>query len=237
MLPTKYRGLSVCHTLVSPAKTAEPIEMPSGLWALMCPRNSVLDGGPEMLRDVAVATNFGTKIAITGFVWMIATRLLVLKGVWVVGQQNADNADTLQPVKGTLPWQPFFGFLYVGAYWRHLANTTTIHMCEAMRPYVKLLWPLVHLVFCCAIWLLWHLWAAAEKFKEIWQNGPWKFLKFQEILLVFVIENFQQRLFGTSPPNFAPHIHQCQRHHPCNAHYPPANTLAIMLEVGKMRVF
>jgi len=24
----------------------------------------VLDGGPEMLRDVAMATNFGTKIAI-----------------------------------------------------------------------------------------------------------------------------------------------------------------------------
>ena len=28
----------------------------------------VLDGGPEVLRDVATATNFGTKIAITGFV-------------------------------------------------------------------------------------------------------------------------------------------------------------------------
>jgi len=28
----------------------------------------VLDGGPEVLRDVAMATNFGTLFAITGFV-------------------------------------------------------------------------------------------------------------------------------------------------------------------------
>jgi len=27
-------------------------------------RNHVLDGGPEVLGDVAMATNFGTKIAI-----------------------------------------------------------------------------------------------------------------------------------------------------------------------------
>jgi len=43
-------------TLVSPAKTAEPIEMPFGLWAGMGPRNHVLVGSPEMLRDVAMAT-------------------------------------------------------------------------------------------------------------------------------------------------------------------------------------
>jgi len=40
------------------AKTAEPIEMPFGLWARMCPRNDVLDGGPQVLRDVVMATNF-----------------------------------------------------------------------------------------------------------------------------------------------------------------------------------
>jgi len=47
---------------------AEPIEMPFELWARMGPRNRVLDGGPQMLRDVAMATNYGTKIVITGFV-------------------------------------------------------------------------------------------------------------------------------------------------------------------------
>ena len=42
-----------------PAKTAAPIEMPFGLWARMGPRNHVLDGGPAVLRDVAMATIFG----------------------------------------------------------------------------------------------------------------------------------------------------------------------------------
>jgi len=59
-----YRMSSVvCRsvTLVSPAKTAAPIKMPFGL---------VLDGDPAVLRDVAIATNFGTQFAITGF-WAI----------------------------------------------------------------------------------------------------------------------------------------------------------------------
>jgi len=34
----------------------------------MGPRKHVLDGGPAVLRDVAMATNFGTQFAITGFV-------------------------------------------------------------------------------------------------------------------------------------------------------------------------
>jgi len=50
--------------VVSSAKTAEPIEIPIGLWAWMGRRNLVLDGGPAALRDVAMATSFGTKIAI-----------------------------------------------------------------------------------------------------------------------------------------------------------------------------
>jgi len=42
--------------------------MPFGLWARMGGKNHVLDGGPEVPRDVAMATNFGTQFAITGFV-------------------------------------------------------------------------------------------------------------------------------------------------------------------------
>jgi len=34
--------------LVSPAKTAEPIEMQFGLWARMGPGNHALDGTPEV---------------------------------------------------------------------------------------------------------------------------------------------------------------------------------------------
>jgi len=41
-----------------------PWEMLFGLWARMGPRNHVLDGGPALVTDVAMATNFGTKIAI-----------------------------------------------------------------------------------------------------------------------------------------------------------------------------
>ena len=49
------------------AKTAEPIEMPFGLWTWMVPRNHVLDGSPHVLRDVTMATYFGTQFAISGF--------------------------------------------------------------------------------------------------------------------------------------------------------------------------
>ena len=34
-------------TVVSPAKTAEPIEMPFGMWTRIGPRNHVLDGSPD----------------------------------------------------------------------------------------------------------------------------------------------------------------------------------------------
>ena len=51
-------GLSVCHTLVSPAKTAEPIEMPCGLRTRVGPGNYVLDAGPD--RPMGRG-NFGGK--------------------------------------------------------------------------------------------------------------------------------------------------------------------------------
>jgi len=53
-------------------------------------RNHVLDGGPAVLRNVAMATNFVMQFVITGFVGynfgcMIATRSLIL-GVGFRGQ-------------------------------------------------------------------------------------------------------------------------------------------------------
>jgi len=44
-------GLSVCRsvTLVNPAKTAAPIELPFGLRTWVGLRNHVLDGGPDPL--------------------------------------------------------------------------------------------------------------------------------------------------------------------------------------------
>jgi len=43
-------------------KTAAPIEMPFGFWVRMDSRNHALDGAPQMLRDVAMATNFWLSI-------------------------------------------------------------------------------------------------------------------------------------------------------------------------------
>jgi len=60
------------HSAAICAKTIEPIEMPFGVWAWMGQRNHVLDGGPAVLRDVAMATtNFRAQFAITGFRWAI----------------------------------------------------------------------------------------------------------------------------------------------------------------------
>jgi len=58
------RGIPLGHSAVICAKTAEPFQMPFVLWARMGRRNHVLDGGPAVLRDVAMTTNFGAKIAI-----------------------------------------------------------------------------------------------------------------------------------------------------------------------------
>jgi len=56
------KGASHCEVegqcAVICAKTVEPIEMAFGLWAQMGPRNHVLDRGPQVLRDIAMATNF-----------------------------------------------------------------------------------------------------------------------------------------------------------------------------------
>ena len=160
-----------------------------GLWTRMGPRNHVLDVGPQLLRDVAMATNFwlsmgynfgcvivathclipgvgfwnqaiwwrhsrdrcitvtamatnfGTEIAITAFVWTIATRQLVMEGVWVVGQQNADIVDTLQLRDVAM------ATIFLSIYRVYVGDTCWLqlnHPCAAaMRPCVKLLWPLV----------------------------------------------------------------------------------------------
>jgi len=49
-------GQSICRSVtflvVSPAKTAEAIEMPFGLWARVGLRNHVLDGGSDALTTM-----------------------------------------------------------------------------------------------------------------------------------------------------------------------------------------
>ena len=42
--------------------------MPFGFWAWMGPRNRMLDGSPDVLRDISMANNFGTQFVTTGSV-------------------------------------------------------------------------------------------------------------------------------------------------------------------------
>jgi len=58
LLPTEKRGLSVCRTIVSPEKTAEPIEMPFGLRTRVGAGNLIFDGDP---RSPCKKTIFGEK--------------------------------------------------------------------------------------------------------------------------------------------------------------------------------
>ena len=67
----KGRPIVKCRDTLrsSVKKMTEPIEIPFGLWSRMSRRNHVLDGGPAVVRDFGMATNFGTQFAIiTGFV-------------------------------------------------------------------------------------------------------------------------------------------------------------------------
>ena len=43
---------------MSCAEAAEPIDLLFGLWTRMGPSYHVLDGGPAVLRDVAMVTNY-----------------------------------------------------------------------------------------------------------------------------------------------------------------------------------
>jgi len=59
----------------------------------------VLHGSPEMPRDVAMATNFGTIIAITGFVRMTATGQLVMEGGLEWRTRLVERANSVSPGK------------------------------------------------------------------------------------------------------------------------------------------
>ena len=108
------RSVCLSVTLVSPAITAEPIEMPFGLWAWMGRWNRVLDGAER--RDVAMATYFVTQFVITGFVG------------YNFGCMIASDAlfDSMGGFSGkSYPMLSTYG-VHI---WRHLANTTELSMC------------------------------------------------------------------------------------------------------------
>ena len=66
-------------------KTAEPIEMPFGLWARMGPMNHMLDGDPEVLKEFAMVTNFSLTLGYN-FGCIIASDMLFDSRVGFRGQ-------------------------------------------------------------------------------------------------------------------------------------------------------
>ena len=108
------------------AKTAETIETSFGLWARMGRRNYVLDGGPAVLRDFAMTTNFVTQFAITGFVrynfgCVIASDTLFDSRGWVFGAKLSDEDiayfEVLKDIAmATIFWLSIYG-VHIGATW------------------------------------------------------------------------------------------------------------------------
>jgi len=93
-------------------------------------RNPVLDGGPEVLRDVAMTANFGTQFCcITGFV---GNNFGCMEDI-------ADFGLLRDVVMATI-----FGFLHMGAHWRRLANTTEPSMCGGDAALCQ-----ITLITCC----------------------------------------------------------------------------------------
>jgi len=77
---------------------------------------------------------------------MIASDTLFDSRGWVFGVKLCDEDIADFKVLRMLPWQPFLAFyiwVHIGATWQIRLNRPC---AAAMRPYVKLLWPLV--IFC-----------------------------------------------------------------------------------------
>jgi len=188
---------SVCQsvTLVSPAKTAEPIEMPLGLRSRVGPGNHVLDGSPDLPMPMRRGKFWGENgRPIVKFRHTLRSGHLckdgwtARDGSWVVGSDSPKESwvrwgsrspygmgkflgkeETVVKYRNFLPWAVHkrlnrsacrFGCglgwaegitssvifvrwrqcALVGATWRIRLNRLAT---AAMRPYVKLLWPLV----------------------------------------------------------------------------------------------
>ena len=102
----------------------------------------MLDSGPEVLRDVAMATNLGTQFAITGFVGynvgcMIASDTLFDSRGGFSGSIKPSYEDIAEIQCLEVAMTTVFGFLYMGC---------TLHVrvrrrCGLMSNYFdQLLW-------------------------------------------------------------------------------------------------
>ena len=78
--------------MVGPAKTAEPIKMPFGLWARMGPRNCVR-WGPDRLWEGAILSDRGAHGKVLGLsAKAVQKRLTDRFAVWVVDSGGSKEA-------------------------------------------------------------------------------------------------------------------------------------------------
>jgi len=110
---------SVCRsvTLVSPARTAEPIERLFGLWTRLVQRNHVLDGGAE-LQIPLQRGNFAGWIIVKYrdcLLWDVQKRLN--------RSRCRLDVDSRVPKEACVTWD---------GHWRHLANTTEPSTCGGL---------------------------------------------------------------------------------------------------------
>ena len=106
---------------MSPAKTAAPIEMPLGLWVRMGRRNHALDGGPEVLRNVATATTCWLSMS-CNFGCIIPSDTVFDSRGWVYGVKLSDediaDFEALTDVAmATILWLSMHR-VHIGATWR-----------------------------------------------------------------------------------------------------------------------
>jgi len=92
----------------------------------------VVDGGPEVPRDVAMATNFWISLRYS-FGCMIACNTLSDTMGWVFGVKLSDediaDFEVLRNVAmSTIFW--LSKFLYMTAHWRHIVNPTELAVCR-----------------------------------------------------------------------------------------------------------
>jgi len=138
-----------------------------------------------------MATNFGSKIAVTGFLWTIATGLLVMEAA-LSGRPTKCRYCQYTATKGCCHGNYFFSFYIWGAHWRHLVNTTEPSMFGGDVAFCQITlttcWWL-----CCISWRLgkWYKirWNDWEKFTMSCCCGWWKWWWVTNIPFVSNVES------------------------------------------------
>ena len=119
---------------MSPAKTAEPIQMLFGLWARVGLRNHVLHEGPDL------------RMRRGNFEWERAPCCKVQ------GRSAVRCAKTAEPIEMPFGFWTWMGPRKHVLHRVHIGVTRRIRLnrpcAAAMRPYAKLLWPLVMAALC-----------------------------------------------------------------------------------------